>query len=81
MREMHASTSCIRFMESMQQKMGMMMRTGDVTDGRTKRRSSDEIDELCVYAKRLIAEGMTIKAAAREAGLEITVLRRRLGEK
>lgn len=81
MMDMHASTSCIRFMESVQQKMEMMMRTGDVTDGSARRRSPDEIDELCVYAKRLIAEGMTIKAAAREAGLQITVLRRRLGEK
>ena len=74
----HTSTSCIRFMESLESKMNMMMRTGDVTDGSRERRSPEEIDELCVYARRLITEGMTIKAAAKQAGLQITVLRRRL---
>lgn len=78
MMEMHASTSCVRFMESMQHKVEMMMRTGDVTDGRTIRRTPEEIDDLCNYASRLIDKGETLEAAAREIGVQAIVLRRRL---
>jgi len=68
-------------MESMRHKAEIMMRTGDVADGGGRRRPTSEIDELCVYAKKLMAEGMTIKQAAKEVGVQTVVLRRRLDKK
>ncbi len=78
MSEFNQASNCLRFMESMRLKMETLMRTGDIMDCRTVRRTSDEIDELCLEGIDMVKNGMTVKDAAQHIGVQRSTLQRRL---
>jgi len=78
MSEFNQASNCLRFMESMRLKMETLMRTGDITDHRTVRRSSDEIDAICREGIIMVQDGMTVTEAAERIGVQRSTLERRL---
>lgn len=74
------ASHCLRFLDSMESKMRLMIKTGDIVEShwKPKRSTRQEVDEKVERAKKLMESGLSKADAARAADLKYITLDKRL---